>query len=82
MACVRYWAAARETAGVVTEPVAGSTLGQVLAAVSATHGPRMAALVARSVLLVDGAQVNRGQELTLSADAEVEILPPYAGGSA
>lgn len=82
MACVRYWAAAREAAGVVTEPVVGATLAEVLAAVRADHGPRMAALLARSVVLVDGAQVDRGADIPVAAEATVEILPPYAGGSA
>lgn len=81
MAHVRYWAAARELAGTRGEPVDGATVPAVLAAIGAAHGPRMAALLARSVVLVDGMQVDPAVGLAVGAEAEVEVLPPYAGGA-
>ncbi len=82
MPCVRYWAAARELAGRPAESVPGATLAEVLGAVIAAHGPRMATLLGRSVLLVDGERVDPDADLPVPADSSVEILPPYAGGSA
>ena len=52
----------------------------MLEAVGLRHGPRMAALLTRSVLLVDGAQASRAD--AVAADSVLEVLPPYAGGSA
>ena len=78
---VRYWAAARELAGTTSEPVSGGTLPDVLAGVAALHGPAMAGLLARCVLLVDGEQVRRDLTTALPDGATVEVLPPYAGGA-
>jgi molybdopterin synthase sulfur carrier subunit len=80
VAQVRYWAAARELAGTATEPVDGSTVAAVLEAVGARHGPGMAALLSRSVLLLDGSQASPAD--AVGAAALLEVLPPYAGGSA
>jgi molybdopterin synthase sulfur carrier subunit len=81
MATVRYWAAARELAGTASEEMAGLTLSDVLVGVAAGHGPRMAALLGRSIVLVDGEQVSGDAAMALSEGATVEVLPPYAGGA-
>jgi molybdopterin converting factor small subunit len=80
MPVVRYWAGARELAGTVEDPVTGETLAEVLAEVGRRHGERMAALLPRCVLLVDGEQVSAAAAGPLAERSLVEILPPYAGG--
>ena len=94
MVTVRYWAAARQAAGVPEEVVAGQTLADVLAAILAERAdqpaPRrlgtghasLAAVLARSSFLVDGQQVGRRapETVQLSAGAVIEVLPPFAGG--
>jgi sulfur-carrier protein len=91
---LRYWAAAKQAAGVAEETISAETLGGALAAAlsarqrSGPEGPagdRAAALrsvLARSSFLVDGAPVG-GRALDsvlLEEAAVVEVLPPFAGG--
>ena len=74
---VRYWAGAREAAGRDDEPVrAGSVaaLRQLLEG----RGERLAEVLRRSSLLVDGLVVHGDAPLT--AGQTVEVLPPFAGG--
>lgn len=77
---VRYWAGARDAAGVTQErvPATASTLiGEVLAEVSTRHPGINVILPACSVLL-DGLRVDPSAAV---GDAEtVELLPPFAGG--
>jgi hypothetical protein len=40
----------------------------------------MAALIDRSVILLDGDQADRGSQRPIAGTATIEILPPYAGG--
>ena len=79
---VRYWAAAREAAGVESEVVEGTTLGEILVAVRAGHDGRFDKVLAASSLLLDG--VSDGgrdpAEVRLEEGATVEVLPPFAGG--
>lgn len=77
---VRYWAGAREVAGVEHERVEASSVGDVVALLGA-RGPALAAVLRRSSLLVDG-QVVRGGALdaALAEGQTVEVLPPFAGG--
>ncbi|MDP9240799.1 MAG: MoaD/ThiS family protein [Actinomycetota bacterium] len=78
---VRYWAAARAAAGTEEEPVAGDRpVNDVLAELSARHGERLAGVLARCSLLLDGEQVPRDGSRTLPADGELDVLPPFAGG--
>jgi molybdopterin converting factor small subunit len=80
MACVRYWAGAREIAGTAEQSVAATSLAGLLAAVCHEHGDRMARLVEVALVLVDGERVARDGDQSLTDAAVVEILPPYAGG--
>jgi sulfur-carrier protein len=81
---IRYWAAAKEAAGLAEETLVAATLGDALAAALARHasGRRLEAVVARSSLLVDGKQARHGasDDLVLWEGAIIEVLPPFAGG--
>jgi sulfur-carrier protein len=81
---VRYWAAAKQAAGVAEEVLAAGTLAELLAAVLARHpaAPALVGVLARSSFLIDGEQAgNRPPEgVTLREGAVVEVLPPFAGG--
>lgn len=81
MVCIRFWAGAREIAGAREESLVAGRLAQVLAAVQQQHGPRMTALLATSVLLLDGVQVARDADIDVPDGSLLEVLPPYAGGS-
>jgi molybdopterin synthase sulfur carrier subunit len=80
---LRYWAAAKDAAGVAEQSVAADTLASALAqagepAVREALGP----VLARSSFLVDGTQVGRqaAESVQLSDGAVIEVLPPFAGG--
>jgi sulfur-carrier protein len=75
---VRFWAAARAAAGTSEQAYDGATLGAVVDALGAEHGPALARVLAHCSYLVDGARVDR--DFTLSDGQVVEVLPPFAGG--
>jgi molybdopterin synthase sulfur carrier subunit len=80
---IRYWAAAKDAAGVAEETVAAETLADALDAARNRHAdPRFAPVLARSSFLVDGAQAGRhaAETITLPDGAVIEVLPPFAGG--
>jgi sulfur-carrier protein len=80
---VRYWAAAKQAAGVAEETLDGGTLADVLAAVLARHpaAPALEGVLARSSFLIDGEQAGaRPGNVTMHEGAVVEVLPPFAGG--
>jgi molybdopterin converting factor small subunit len=87
---LRYWAAAKQAAGVAEETISAETLAAALevalsarernAAPGADGGLR--AVLARSSFVVDGTPVGgRAPEtVALREAAVVEVLPPFAGG--
>jgi molybdopterin synthase sulfur carrier subunit len=81
---IRYWAAAREAAGVELESVEAGTLAEALAAALARRGEgsRLRTVLATSSFLVDGAAAGRSvaADLILPDAAVVEVLPQFAGG--
>jgi sulfur-carrier protein len=82
---LRYWAAAKEAAGIAEETVSAGTLADALAAASDEQErpkERLRAILARSSFLVDGTPVGtRAPEAVVLGDgAVVEVLPPFAGG--
>lgn len=85
---LRYWAAAREAAGVPEEKVPAGTLAEALAASLAARAQeteparRLRQLLAISSFLVDGEPAGRRapETIVLADGAVVEILPPFAGG--
>jgi sulfur-carrier protein len=81
---IRYWAAAKEAAGVAEERLEADTLAAALAAALARRdaGSRLGAVLARSSFLVDGSPArNRAAgDVVLPESAVIEVLPPFAGG--
>jgi molybdopterin converting factor small subunit len=82
---LRYWAAAKEAAGVAEAAFEGAgTLAELLAlAVGAHPGDgRLARVLGRCAYLVDGDPVGRRDpaDVLLPDGAVVEALPPFAGG--
>ena len=87
---LRYWAAAKQAAGVAEETISAETLGAALEVALAARERSAApgadadlrAVLARSSFLVDGAPVGgRAPEtVALREAAVVEVLPPFAGG--
>jgi sulfur-carrier protein len=81
---IRYWAAAKEAAGIAEEVVEARTLGEALEAILARHAAEggLRTVLTRSSFLVDGAQASRhmAADLVLQDSAVVEVLPAFAGG--
>ena len=83
---LRYWAAAKEAAGVAEQSVTADTLATALAVASAalagTRMPNLDAVLARSSFLIDGVPVGRraAESVQLAEGNVIEILPPFAGG--
>jgi molybdopterin converting factor small subunit len=79
---LRYWAAAKEAAGVAEEEVAATTLADALAAARGAHGERFSTVLARCSFVVDGDPVGGRDHsrLAVRADSLVDVLPPFAGG--
>jgi molybdate transport system ATP-binding protein len=73
---VRYWAGAQRAAGVEQETVVAGTVGE-LRAVLAGRG-ELVKISQVASFLVDGQQA--GDTTALYEDAEVDVLPPFAGG--
>ena len=75
---VRFFAAAREAAGCAETRVAsGGTLAEVIAALATN--PDLAAVLARSTFLVDGAR-RSPTDVVPPPGATIDVLPPFAGG--
>ena len=77
---VRYWAAARQAAGVDSEPFGlgeDATVSATVAAAVAAH-PDLARVARVATFLVDGRAA--GRDAVLASGATLEVLPPFAGG--
>jgi len=79
---VRYWAAARDAAGVAEESLVADTLAAMIATAVDQHGQRLAEVLALCSFLVDEEPVGRRDPGTvaLRPGSVVEALPPFAGG--
>ncbi|PZG11994.1 MoaD/ThiS family protein [Nonomuraea aridisoli] len=78
---VRYWAAAKEAAGVAEESFDAVTLDDLMTKI--THNrAELARVVRRCSFLVDGTPVGKRphDEVVLADGVTVEVLPPFAGG--
>ena len=73
---VRYWAGAKRAAGVATESVTAGTLAELRRLLAAR--PELAGVAAVASFLVDGRQAD--DDAVLADGAEVDVLPPFAGG--
>jgi molybdopterin converting factor small subunit len=78
---VRYWAAAKEAAGVAEETFQAVTLGELMTKVTQNRA-ELARVVLRCSFLVDGSPVGKRShdEVVLADGVTVEVLPPFAGG--
>jgi molybdopterin synthase sulfur carrier subunit len=83
---IRYWAAAKAAAGTAEEPYRAATLAGALAEARRRHAatPDFDRVLRRCSFLVDGHPVGTRDhaEVPLPDGATVEVLPPFAGGSA
>ena len=81
---VRYWAAAKDAAGIAEEIVSADSLADALDIVRGKRAgdSRFAAVLARSSFLVDGTQAGRHapETVILPEGAVIEVLPAFAGG--
>jgi sulfur-carrier protein len=80
---LRYWAAAKDAAGVAEETIAADTLAAALAGAGTRTGrDRLTAVFARSSFLIDGQPVGTRppDSVELADGAVIEVLPPFAGG--
>jgi molybdopterin converting factor small subunit len=81
---IRYWAAAREAAGLPEESVDAISLAEALdlAVARQTADGRLRDIFARSSFLVDANPVGRAvkESIMLDDGAVIEVLPPFAGG--
>ena len=77
---VRYWAGARQAAGVESDVVVATTVGEALDAVLDLR-PALAPILALSSVLVDGHAGSASErERQVQRGGVVEVLPPFAGG--
>lgn len=74
---VRYFAAAREAAGVASEVRTERTVGELREALVRDH-PALGPILGHCALLVDGSR--RGDDHRLDQSAVADVLPPFAGG--
>jgi molybdopterin synthase sulfur carrier subunit len=81
---IRYWAAAKEAAGVPEETVEAVTLSDALnaAVASRKQDNRLATVLKRSSFLVDANPEGHAarESIMLDDGATIEVLPPFAGG--
>jgi sulfur-carrier protein len=81
---LRYWAAAREAAGMPEESLEAETLAGALHAAVARRSPdsRLRDVLARSSFLIDAVPAGRAapETIALKDGAVIEVLPPFAGG--
>ena len=81
---IRYWAAAKEAAGMAEEAVEAATLREALSVAVASREPgsRLETVLARSSFLVNADPVGRAakESIILDDGAVIEVLPPFAGG--
>ncbi|PZS17180.1 MAG: molybdopterin synthase sulfur carrier subunit [Pseudonocardiales bacterium] len=81
---VRYFAAARAAAGLPSECVdigddANATVADALDAIAARHGVALHKVLGACSFLVDSVAV-RDRAMPLRHGAELDVLPPFAGG--
>jgi molybdopterin converting factor small subunit len=82
MTLLRYWAAAKQAAGVAEEELAAQTLAEALASARAARNDRFAVVLERCSFLVDGDPVGGRDHsaVVLRPDSMIDVLPPFAGG--
>ncbi|HEU5471671.1 MAG TPA: MoaD/ThiS family protein [Actinophytocola sp.] len=79
---VRYFAGAKAAAGTAQEEVsapAGATVADLVTTLGARHGAELSRVLTACGFLLDGVAV-RDRAAPLTEGAEVDVLPPFAGG--
>lgn len=82
MVTVRYFAAARVAAGLDSEDVEvgeAATVGDALDVITGRHGAELHRVLDACSFLLDSVAV-RDRATLLRPGAELDILPPFAGG--
>jgi sulfur-carrier protein len=80
---MRYWAAAKEAAGVAEQQLTADTLAAALSVAAETSGgSQLRVVLDRSSFLIDGNPVGRraADSVVLADGNVIEVLPPFAGG--
>jgi molybdopterin converting factor small subunit len=80
---IRYWAAARDAAGIAEQRLEADTLaGALIQAADAEPAGRLRVVLTRSSFLIDGDPVGRraAESVALRDGNVIEVLPPFAGG--
>jgi MoaD family protein len=75
---VRLFASLRELAGASQVDAEGSTVGEVVDALSARYGHRFEAIAGTGSVVVDGERAR--PDTALTGSEEVALLPPVSGG--
>ena len=78
VAVIRFFAQAREAAGVGQAEIAGATVADVLESAVATFGEGLGRVISMSKVWVNGEEVPRDH--LVSDKDEVAVLPPVSGG--
>ena len=78
---VRFFAAARDAAGVAELGVPAQRLADLLAALCQDRGPTFAAVLATARVWVNGDDPRDGDATVLGPGDEVAVLPPVSGGA-
>jgi sulfur-carrier protein len=79
---MRYWAAAKDAAGIAEQQLTADTLATALSLAGINGGSRLKAVLDRSSFLIDGNPVGRraADSVELADGNVIEVLPPFAGG--
>ena len=79
---MRYWAAAKDAAGVAEQQLIADTLAAALSLAGIDGGAQLRAVLDRSSFLIDGNPVGRraADSVELADGNVIEVLPPFAGG--
>jgi len=78
MAILRLFAQARESAGVGSIEISGTTVGEVLDGATTQFGSGFATIVSNSKVWVNGEPAASGD--SVGGNDEVAVLPPVSGG--
>ncbi len=83
MAVLRYWAGARAAAGVTEEQVDAATLAAALDAARVGRDERFARVLSVCAFVIDEqpAGLTPPDQLPLTPESVVDVLPPFAGGA-
>ncbi|GHH79960.1 MoaD/ThiS family protein [Promicromonospora soli] len=79
MITVRYFAGAREAAGLTTEQLGGPTSVAALRSTLTAAHPGLGAVLPKCALLVAGARTTE-DEAEIPDGVTIDVLPPFAGG--